>query len=121
MEKLTTKDETDQLARLDLRMKEARTRFLFIIPQQLHMLAYLKTPSQDCPGIMIFTSDVNSYDQGLICHLHNLLVLSIIHVGTPSSFMLFANFGRSAISILLWGGFNILLPVRINLDYTGSF
>jgi hypothetical protein len=41
MEKLTTKDETDQLPRLDLRMKEARTRFLFIIPQQLHSLAEL--------------------------------------------------------------------------------
>jgi len=72
---------------------------------------------------MIFTSNVNSYDQSFVCHLRDLLVLSIIHVGTPSSFMLFANFGRSAISILLWGtpGFNILPPVRISLDYTGSF
>ena len=47
--------------------------------------------------------DPNREDQGLICYLRDLLVLSIIHVGTPSSFMLFANFGRSAISILLWG------------------
>ena len=40
---------------------------------------------------MLFASDVYSYDQCLVCYLRDLLVLSIIHVGTPSSLMLFAN------------------------------
>ena len=35
---------------------------------------------------MVFAADINSYDQGFACYLRDLLVLCIIHVGTPLQF-----------------------------------
>ena len=64
---------------------------IFCTHERERLLAHLKAPGQDRSGKVFFASDVYSYDQGLVCYLRNFPILSIIHVGTPSSLMLFAN------------------------------